>query len=153
MHPEDVGLEALPQTKVGHPAGDDPRLVKGSRPELERRADAEVVVLAAPGAQRGELHLHVLIGVAPVVQQQMRPAVRSDHDQVQVAVVIPVHRRDIARRPQIAGQARRPILEATGAIVAKQEDSPAGDGEVEIAVVVEIEKSGAERSGAGETPE
>src|SRR5256886_4006986 len=91
-HAQDVGLEALAQPEVRHGTRHDARLVQLACPQLERRADAETVVLAAPRPQGGELDLHILVGVAAVVKKQPRPPVLSHDDQVQVAVAIVIHR-------------------------------------------------------------
>src|SRR2546422_3335769 len=62
-----VGLEPAPQAEVRHAVGREAQLVEIARPELERGAEPERVVLPAPLAQSDEPHLHVLVHVAAVV--------------------------------------------------------------------------------------
>ena len=69
-----VDGSARPQTVERDPRGDDTRLIELRCPYFDLGADAEIVVLAAPGAKADQLHLHREVGVAAVVAQQPNAA-------------------------------------------------------------------------------
>src|SRR4029077_735115 len=115
-----IGLEVTAQSKGRHTTGHDARLIELARADLEPRADAERVVLAAAGAERRELHLHAKVGVATVVAQQV-DAVAIAEEVVLIAVAVDVG--DEHRSNGIVLHLRRQygagILEAFATIVVK----------------------------------
>ena len=158
-HAQHIRLEPAPEAEVGDPVGHDAQLVEIARAELERRAEPEGVVLAAPLAQPDQVDLYVLIHVPAVVAQQPGPSVPADDDQIEVAVLVVVGHGDRAAGPQAVGggKDRGVVLEASRGVVAEQEHAAparrrglAHDDQIEPAVVVEVEKRGVQAGDAAQ---
>ena len=124
--------------------------------ELQPRADAERVVLAAAGAERLELDVQGEVAVPELVAQQTRRAGGIDEREILVAVVVDVGDRDRggARGAQRRGENARSVEEFAGAVVAEEEERRLAaaarlrtDDEIEPAVVVVVDER---RGGDGE---
>ena len=108
------------QSKGRHATGHDARLIELARADLEPRADAERVVLAAAGSERRELHLHAEVGVAPVVAQQVDAVAVAEED-ILIAVAVEVGDQQRPNRIvlHLMRQYEAGILEAFATIVVK----------------------------------
>src|SRR2546422_8524044 len=128
-----------------YPVGHQAQQVEIARPQLERRAESEGVVLSAPLAQPDQPYFDILIDVPAVVAEQPGPPIPPGDNQVEVSVLIDVGYGDGPPRPQAVGKDRRVVLEPSCRVVTEQEHTtPAGRGgrgfahhdQIELAVVV-----------------
>ena len=139
-----------PKAKMRHATRHDARLQDLARAQLDPGPDAEVIVLAAPGAQSLELYARGQILVAAVVSQEANIAVRIRNKEILVAVIVDVGdgERCASHHVHRCGQQVRPILEPAVIVVKEKyawtcrslRDRRARDDEIEPAVIVVVDE-------------
>ncbi len=108
---------------MGNRLADHPHLIEAAGSYFQLRADAVVVVLAAPRPEADELNLDVVVGVASVVAKQTHASVRARHEDVEVTVATVVGDGDVPAGADVLRQPGGHVVEPPGSGISEEQQA------------------------------